>query len=383
MPTYKKHFRRKIKTVKKKLISHIHKKPRNKVKNHINVLVCYKIHIDKSKKKNGGAKVVTQPAKDRLNAMLKDIDEDKSIHNKDTFLQFIPSDSDNIKKKEEKLNAIFDENVYDRDKKKNDKKVQLLDYLVSGYYTREDLTVDPKIFEQYTQDTWKPVDDNEKLKITTQQNIENKNKLVEILRRKAAAQQIIDNVKQNLKNISFEDLSDKQKGTILASLENKNSGIGSTFASVKSSMLEGAVTLGHWFSPPIDSTDTGEKRILQNEQNVHFLWYPRKHTVYKKGDSTPTKRPDDGDEYGDFMIIVEPERFASTGEFFKQTYHSVEDLLATLLLGCNDMFCTKSGVNTDALWRNSVKRRPYNWRRYKIENTQPQKDYEYEKTKMQ
>jgi hypothetical protein len=120
--------------------------------------------------------------------------------------------------------------------------------------------------------------------------------------------------------------------------------------------------LGNWFIPEL--VDDGQvKDKLQNRQKIKFLWYPRKHIDYKKGNSTP-KRSSEDIEYGDFIVMIEPEEYANTGEFFKQTYHSVEDLLATLLMGCNDPFCLKG----------EVKRKPYNWREYVIENDQPTVD---------
>ena len=126
----------------------------------------------------------------------------------------------------------------------------------------------------------------------------------------------------------------------------------------KSTILNDSLSLGSW--------KKGGSNEDKNEQKINFLWYPRKNIDYEKG-ASGKKRPKDADkEYGDFMIIIEPEKHANTGEFLKKNYNSVDDLLANTLLGCNDIFCT-DGV---------VKPKPYNWREYTITNNQPKIDNE-------
>ena len=187
--------------------------------------------------------------------------------------------------------------------------------------------------------------------------------LSRILLRKSTAydalKQIIENldsdaVKKQLTPLQIKAIKDQIEGT---------GSITSALASVKASFSNGAVSLGNWLVPDmVDNDDT--LKDIENKQKITFLWYPRKHIDYKKGDSGSKRGPDDAMEYGDFMIMIEPEQYASTGEFFKQTYHSVEDLIATLLMGCSKPFCLDG----------SVKREPYNFREYEITNTQPKID---------
>ena len=357
MPTYKKHFRRKIKTVKKR---------QKKKDRHMKVLVCYKININNSK--FGGA-----PEKDhydRLNAMLIELKtspiDEKFINVKKLIDEIVKEDgtiNDNAKRKKI-FKQIFKETVLppsrslDETKEQKQKKDEITQERQNIKHLLDHLTSDKS---KYTE--------------------EDKSTLLNLLKKKVIAEEILKEITQKIDTPEFKQLFTAAKlKSIKKDLTNGNgNGIASSLTSIKSSILDGAVSLGQWFSPQIDSSsdiDEKKKGELENKQIVRFLWYPRKHTVYKKGNSTPNKNLEDAHEYGDFMIVVEPEKYASTGEFFKQTYHSVEDLLATLLLGCNDMFCTKSGVNPGQTndWSESVKRRPYNWRKFDIVNTQPQKD---------
>ena len=183
-----------------------------------------------------------------------------------------------------------------------------------------------------------------------------------ILGRKTYADEILKKILNHLDDKAVKkQLTPSQIAAIKGKIEGTG-GITSALSSVTSKISNGAVSLGNWLAPEVVD-DSGTPKKLQNRQRIKFLWYPRKHIDYKKGSSTP-KRIGDDVEYGDFMVLIEPEEYANTGEFFRQTYHSVEDLLATLLMACDGPFCV----------RGEVKREPYNWREYVIDNDQPTVD---------
>ncbi len=324
------------------------------------VLVCYKININNSK--FGGA-----PKKDdynRLDEMLIELEKQPATGagEKKLINEIVKKNGkiENDAKRKKIFAEIFKENVLIPSRSLDEKEIQKVQ--------RESLTKErqniKKLLEYLTSGKSKELIESDTLS--------------NLLKKKVLAEKLFGEITTKIESPEFKKLfTDAQLKSIKKNLTNGNgNGIASSLTSIKSSILDGAVSLGQWFSTPTNKSNTGEIEKLENKQIVRFLWYPRKHTVYKKGNSTSTKNQDDGDEYGDFMIIVDPEKYASTGEFFKQTYHSVEDLLATLLLGCNDMFCTKSGVNPGQPneWSESVKRKPYNWRQFDIVNKQPQKD---------
>jgi hypothetical protein len=197
---------------------------------------------------------------------------------------------------------------------------------------------------------------------------EYKDTLNTILQRKIKANELLNTISEALNNEAIKkQLTPAQIESIKSKIE-RTGGITTALSSVTSKMSStfsnGAVSLGNWLTPEV-LDDDGIPIKLENKQKIQFLWYPRKHIDYKKGKSGTKHDPTDI-EYGDFMVLIEPEQYANTGEFFKQTYHSVEDLLATLLMGCTDPYCLKG----------QVKREPYNWREFEITNEQPTVDKE-------
>ena len=189
--------------------------------------------------------------------------------------------------------------------------------------------------------------------------------LYTILLRKSTADSVL---KEILSKLDTEEVKKQLTPSQISSIKKQIEGTGgitSALKSVKSSFSNGAVALGNWLAPEIVD-DSGSPKKLENKQKITFLWYPRKHIDYVKGSSGSKRGNSDATEYGDFMIMIEPEQFASVGEFFKQKYHSVEDLLATVLMGCSTAFCLDGQVT----------RKPYNWREYEITNMQPMVDKE-------
>jgi len=334
MQTHKKQKRfRKKRTIKKQ----------NKKSRILKGVVCYKIRI--IPRSNGGG-LFDDPKFKRLEDMIKNIQKKSETNIFKEFLNKI-MDIKNKAKKEKIFNEIFNEDVFEpshsnrdtseeRSKKariiKHSKKVKnLLYYLNNG----KD----------------KPTKDDESV-------------LKTILLRKQSADKILTYILNQLDTDAVKkQLTSGQIAAIKKKIEGTG-GITSALSSVTSKISNGAVSLGNWLAPE-SVDDSGTPKNLRNRQRIKFLWYPRKHIDYRKGSSTP-KRVEDDIEYGDFMVLIEPEEYANTGEFFRQTYHSVEDLLATLLMACDGPFCV----------RGEVKREPYNWREYVIDNDQPTVDRE-------
>jgi hypothetical protein len=159
-------------------------------------------------------------------------------------------------------------------------------------------------------------------------------KITELLGKSPVKQQLTDEQIENIKNI----LNNKDKKNTLGSLSTK-------FAS-------GIQSLGSWLVPQ----PSGPQNEY-NETKVHFLWYPRMYPRYRKGDSNAEKTI----KYGDFMVYIEPEKYASTLEFINQTTSGVDDLLTNILNGYQHPSVIPDPV------RHTIS---------KIQNNQPQLDKE-------
>ena len=124
-------------------------------------------------------------------------------------------------------------------------------------------------------------------------------------------------------------------------------------------MKNSSMSLGKFLSPIVSEDEMGRRR---NDLNVQMLWYPRVTDHYKKGKSFA--EPKDKIRYGDFMIYVEPEKYADVYSYLSNTTNSVEDLLANVLNGCTDALCLKGNVTPE----------PYKHTLYSIHNYQPDVD---------
>lgn len=163
-------------------------------------------------------------------------------------------------------------------------------------------------------------------------------KLTEFLREKETSQKTINNIKEQLKKL-LEDkkITQNKYDSIIRQLDGISI-ISSSLATINKS----ANSFGKWLSPEKLETDEDNSE-KNNEQIIKFLWYPRKHTNYKKGERD-SKNYSKDDKYGDFMIYIDSPKYADIGEYFKTSYNSVEDLFANILAGCNDMFCKRGNV---------------------------------------
>jgi hypothetical protein len=154
-------------------------------------------------------------------------------------------------------------------------------------------------------------------------------------------------------------LGQKQFNALIKTLDDTESaGVAGALSSITSSafnaLKSGSISLGNLLSP-----NTGEDPSKTNETNIQFLWYPQEHMHYSKG--SRKGRDYKNQKYGDFVILIEPTKYANTKEFFLESGRQVEDLLANILNGCSNMLCTKG----------RVKRRPYRRQVFKITNETP------------
>jgi len=123
-------------------------------------------------------------------------------------------------------------------------------------------------------------------------------------------------------------------------------------SNVSKNIAAGFEHFGSWLVPQ----PSGPQKEY-NETKVHFLWYPRMYPRYRKGNSNAEKTI----KYGDFMVYIEPEKYASTLEFINQTTSGVDDLLTNILNG----YQHPSAIPDT-----------YRHTYYKLTNNQPQLDNE-------
>ena len=147
-------------------------------------------------------------------------------------------------------------------------------------------------------------------------------KLQDIIYKYKDADNIVEKITDLLgKPVIKQQLSDKQIENIKNILTNKES----TLRSLSKNFASGIQSFGTWLVPKPSGTPTEE----YNETKVHFLWYPRMYPRYRKGNSTAEKDI----KYGNFMVYIEPEKYASTIEFINQTTSGVDDFLTNILDG--------------------------------------------------
>jgi hypothetical protein len=186
--------------------------------------------------------------------------------------------------------------------------------------------------------------------------------LLEWVKKRQIASSIIQSIKEKAKtSVTENDLE-----TIDKTLNNENvcpaPGIG-TITSMSSNAFngvkEGAISLGSFLTPKVPE-DANRRR--RNDTFIQMLWYPRSNNHYRKGNSNGI--PKDKIKYGDFMIYVEPEKYADITSYFSNSSNSVEDLFANVLNGCSDSFCLKGEAIP----------KPYKHQVLQINNFQPDVD---------
>ena len=363
-------------------------------------MICYKITINgkSNKNKNGGDNGGIK----RVLGMHSYTDQlvlEKMLVELKDFLQYLCStDKDRCNDQDDIYNVKFLEtNLTDKNKKKK----LILDILNKDDFIPTDITstnnmsndVTPQVMKElldYIKDTenknktiFEPLDLQSQLTISLAQELDNgKQKnfkyhklnnfgyiIDKIITQKTYASIIVENIIKNLSNnpLFKEQLTQKQIDSIVKILKNEGiGGLTGAITTIKSSALNGAVSLGNWIAPDVPTyDDDGNEMTRRNEQKIHFYWYPKSHNNYKKG-SNESRDATQNTKYGDFMIIIDPETFANTGEFFKENFNSVEDVLTTMLNAYPQ--------------EGEVKRTPYKMHHFNIVDNTPQKDYEAKKT---
>ena len=97
-----------------------------------------------------------------------------------------------------------------------------------------------------------------------------------------------------------------------------------------SALSKGASSLGSFLTPASPSENVPKKR---NDTYVQLLWYPRSNVHYRKGKSKDTSKVIDKSDprYGEFMVYIEPEKYADTMTFLSDRFSSVEDFFANIM----------------------------------------------------
>jgi len=127
---------------------------------------------------------------------------------------------------------------------------------------------------------------------------------------------------------------------------------------ITESALNVAKMIGNWKMPTFGTKVTDAVGKKNNKQVIKLLWFPRRE--YKKGQISTS----DTNEYGQFMVLIEPEKYANSWEFMNQNYFGVEDLLTNIMDGCPGSKCS-NGIS---------RHRPYKEQVLDITNYQPEFD---------
>ena len=142
--------------------------------------------------------------------------------------------------------------------------------------------------------------------------------------------------------------------------------LSSMTTNVFSTISKGASSLGSFLTPLLIPDENGIVPKRRNDTFVQLLWFPRSNAQYRKGKSHMYSNIAKSPKYGEFMVYVEPEKYADTAAYLEDRFNSVEDFFANILNGCSDGFC-KTG---------SAIREPLKHQVLQINNYQPEKDTE-------
>jgi hypothetical protein len=342
MQTYKKNIKhvKQMKNVKHTKKNHFSKKNRN--------FICFKIRFYNSFKGDGSHKY-------------GGVNKEEYNNNKDKLVEFLNEYLVNIKNDAKIYNYLNNILNYDDEFDIVNTIVTAIKKDIQGDIENKDIkennTVSddmatirkPYDKEQLLEDIYKTLemkdyfDKSDKLDDKTKEKTdeikkEKYEKLTNYLREKETSQKIIKNIKNELNELlENKKITQNKYDSIIRQLDGISI-ISSSLATINKS----ANSFGKWLSPERLETDEDNSE-KNNEQTIKFLWYPRKHTNYKKG-NRESKNNSKDDKYGDFMIYIDSPKYADIGEYFKTSYNSVEDLFANILAGCDDMFCTRGNV---------------------------------------
>jgi hypothetical protein len=133
-----------------------------------------------------------------------------------------------------------------------------------------------------------------------------------------------------------------------------------------STMSKGASSLGSFLTPLAIVGEDGKVPKKRNDTYVQLLWFPRSSIHYRKGKSKDSSKVVDKSDpkYGEFMVYIEPEKYADTMTYMTDRFNSVEDFFANIMDGCSDGLC-KTG---------KTRREPFKHQVIQINNYQPEFD---------
>ena len=160
--------------------------------------------------------------------------------------------------------------------------------------------------------------------------------LLEWVKGRQNAQKITEDI---LKQLEGNNYTDKEKESIKKILNHDMSNstgiLSSMTTNAFNTLSKGTNSLSSFLT--VSPTDDVPKK--RNDTRVQLLWYPRSSIHYRKGTSIAVDKSDP--KYGEFMVYIEPEKYADSVTYLSDRFTSVEDFLANVLNGCTDAMCTK------------------------------------------
>jgi len=306
--------------------------------------------------------MVVEPDPVKLNTYKKNDQETKELQDIET---------ENYKKALISLNAM--KNIYDKDASTFDLNlVDRYDFDDNGNYIRSNPagkndTILSKNTLEFFEDLFKNIKIfiGQSVKISNVSESIGKKDLQKINDVEKLFNSVFNNDSSDIQHISNIELLEKMKISLDDNMISQeqydkikqalNAPTTAYLKNISSSVLTGAKNIGEWFTSQSEKKPPGKKN---NQQTVKLLWFPR--TEYKKDPMQKSNKM----EYGQFMVLIEPQRYTDTMEFFNQTFYGVEDLLTNILDGCPGTKCS-NGVS---------RRRPYKEQIIDITNYQPHFD---------
>ena len=162
--------------------------------------------------------------------------------------------------------------------------------------------------------------------------------LSEWVKKKKFAVDTIESVRKNAK-YSAKELESLEKILNSESVCDVPGTLSSVSSTTFDTMTKTANVLGDFLAPPPLVDEKGNPIKRRNDTTVQLMWFPKENMHYRKGNSIAV--PKEKAEYGDFMVYIEPEKYADMTAYFSDMASSTEDLLALAADGCSDSFCLK------------------------------------------
>jgi hypothetical protein len=177
---------------------------------------------------------------------------------------------------------------------------------------------------------------------------------------------ILEKIKGDKKDYTPEELRDMEELLNHKKPESSPGVLSSITSSAFSTMSKGASSLGSFLTPLAIVGEDGKVPKKRNDTYVQLLWFPRSSIHYRKGKSKDSSKVVDKSDpkYGEFMVYIEPEKYADTMTYLTDRFNSVEDFFANIMDGCSDGLC-KTG---------KTKREPFKHQVIQINNYQPEFD---------